>query len=830
MADDPLMAFARRHRLTPAALRDLQTLTGLSLGADSSTADGGDLDDGLFEGRPPAPPPRTDLPPLDFGTDRYAVLGTLGAGGQGAVYRVFDHKMQRPLAMKVLRPLASVDARARFRTETALTVGLEHPGIVPIYDRGVTADGRPWYTMQILDGAHFGRVIRDARLPLRRRVDIFVRACEAVAYAHEQGVIHRDLKPQNVMIGAFGEVRVLDWGLARRLRDRPERVGGPTQPDTDPLLTRAGAVMGTPRYMAPEQIDGDLDALCPATDVYALGLMLTELITGASPGGSTLYEIGALRADDLRPPTAGPAPLRSLCAEATRHDPAARPADAGALAEAVRTWLEGARSRAQAAALVAEARAIEPTIAALRAEADGLDARAAGILDPLPPHAPIEDKRPGWQVADAAVARRREARLAEVKLRQTLQSALRLDPDSAAAKLALTEHYRARLLEAEAAHDADGAAEFEALLLGHDAEANIEWLRGDGKLTLVTDPPGAAVELLRYEARDRRLVEVPLRTIEATPIVEMPLAMGSYLLRITHPGRAPVHYPVSIERHAIWDGIPPGEEMPHAIPLPTLDAIAEGECYVPAGWCTLGGDPDAMDGLPRQRLWVDGFVIARDPVTHGQYIEWLDGLVAAGREAEALQHVPVESSQGQRRSWAYARDPDGRFRLTGAFGGRPEPDWPVVGVSWASAMAFGGSRRTLPASWQWEKAARGVDARAFPWGATFAVNWARVLSHAPGPPSMAAVHAHPADRSPYGVRGMGGNVRDFCRDVYRRRGPPVVEGRPRLGAVPDVGDFLVVKGGSYVSKLNACRAASRFGMPLGEHQATVGFRLCRPLR
>ncbi len=840
MSDDlRFAAFARRHGLGLEALRELTTLVSQSALADVTRADPSrtsgptELDrhsDDTFDA------PRRARGSVGMVDDRYAILGRLGSGGQGDVYRVHDDKMGRPLAMKVLRVSASAADRARFRAEAALTVGLEHPGIVPIYDQGFTPDGRPWYTMQILEGEDFARIITDDTQPLRRRVDVFLRACEAVGYAHRKGVIHRDLKPSNIMIGAFGEVRVLDWGLARRLSEHPVDLDGPAGPQTGPLVTRYGAVLGTPLYMPPEQIDGRLEALGPPTDVYALGLILGELLTGEPPEKKGLLTLRAQRDADLPPPATGPAPLRALAAEMTRTDPAARPADASVVAETLRTWLDGARKREQAAVLVAEAATIEPTIAALRVEADALDRQAAEVLDALPPYAPVDDKRPGWVLADAAIDRRRAARLAEVTLRETLQSALRLDPDSQPASDALSAHYRARLIAAEAIGDGDRAAEYRTLIEGHDATGNAAWLRGDGRLTLHTDPPGAAVELFRYETRDRRLVAVPVGELGATPIVDLPLAMGSYLLVIRAPGRVEVRYPVCIERRGVWHGTPPGATAPHAIALPPVGALDDDACYVPAGWCALGGDPDAMDGLPRRRLWVDGFAIDRDPVTHGAYIEWLDALVDAGRLGEALRHVPAQAREGGHDVLDYTRDAHGRFTLGAAYGTRPGLDWPVVRVSWRSATAYAawrsrrdGIARSLPTSWQWEKAARGVDGRAHCWGNAFDPTWACVLNHAPGPPQMAAVGAHPTDVSPYGMRGATGNVRDLCADVYRRLGPPIDDHRPRLEARPGPGEFLVVKGGTHTSTAALCRAASRFGIPADARLMVVGFRLCRPL-
>ncbi|MCB9553405.1 MAG: serine/threonine protein kinase [Myxococcales bacterium] len=202
-------AFARRHQLDEDARAALSTLF-----ASYST---------LGDGGTPSP---IEVAADPVG-DRYEDLGLIGRGGQGEVRRVRDHKLGRELAMKILRPMPSPKARARFRLETAITVALQHPGIVPVYDRGITGDGRPWYTMKIVEGRQFVDCIlathreTDPAWTLRRLVDAFCRVCEAVAFAHEQGVVHRDLKPQNVMVGRFGEVVVMDWGLARWMEDAP---------------------------------------------------------------------------------------------------------------------------------------------------------------------------------------------------------------------------------------------------------------------------------------------------------------------------------------------------------------------------------------------------------------------------------------------------------------------------------------------------------------------------------------------------------------------------------------------------------------------------------
>lgn len=802
--------------------------TGPSQSAETaSTADEGGDGRGYVDGAP------------DYGTDRYEDLGRIARGGQGEVRRVRDHKMDRVLALKLLRPLASESARRRFLAETAITVRLQHPGIVPVYDRGVTGDGRPWYTMKEVEGREFNRYLAGARdghpdaWTPRQLLDAFSRICEAVAYAHEQGVVHRDLKPGNVMVGRFGEVLVMDWGLARRAHGAPHDTESALDAHPyggDASATAIGAVLGTPAYMAPEQAAGDLDAIAPTTDVYALGVMLYELLTGERPLRGTFAEIReALLTRDGPTPSAGPPPLRTLCARALARDPADRPADAGVLAREVAAWLAGARQREQARALVEQARSIMPRVDALIAEANTLDRAAAAVLDALPPHAPIDDKRPGWRDLDAARARRREARLAEVRLRQLLQSALELDPGSTDARAALGDHYRARLLDAEAARDADRAAEYLALLEGHDADGNAEWLRGAGWLTLVTDPPGARVEVSRYVERDHRLVEDRVGLLGVTPLRRASIAMGSYMAVLRAPGRAVVRYPFQITRRGEWHGTPPGAEHPHPIALPPADALSAGERYVPAGWFEWG-DADTLDGLPRSRLWVDAFVIGRDPVTHAEYIEWLDALAAAGRSDEAVSFIPPNTAEQP-----LYRLVDGRFELGEDPGHAVARDHPATSVTLASARAFCAWRAArdglpwrLPMSWEWEKAARGIDGRAYPWGDAFESTFACVLHHRPGRADFSPVGSHPIDESPYGVRDLAGNARGLCGDAYRATGPVVADGRPSASPVGE-GDFSTVKGGCAISGALDAKLAGRYGMPATAHASMVGFRLCRSL-
>jgi serine/threonine protein kinase len=214
----------------------------------------------------------------DLTGTRYELRGLLGRGGMGSVYCAFDRELQREVALKVSAGQAPSAAEVeRFRREARVLSRLEHPGIVPVHDLGVLPDGRLYYAMKLVRGRRLDEHVREA--PLAARLRIFERICEAVAFAHAQGVVHRDLKPQNVMVGAFGEVLVLDWGVAKVV-GVPEAAVAPAPPP-GPSDTAAGTVLGTPGYMSPEQERGDVHRIDGRSDVYALGTLLQRLVLEA---------------------------------------------------------------------------------------------------------------------------------------------------------------------------------------------------------------------------------------------------------------------------------------------------------------------------------------------------------------------------------------------------------------------------------------------------------------------------------------------------------------------------------------------------------------------
>jgi serine/threonine protein kinase len=220
----------------------------------------------------------------DLQGTRYTRRRLLGRGGMGSVYAVFDAVLERDVALKVLMADAVAD---RLLTEARVVAQLEHPGIVPVYDTGVLADGRAYYTMKLVEGVHLDAFIRETS-SLSERLRVFQTLCDAVAFAHSRGVVHRDLKPANVMVGPFGEVLVMDWGIG---------------------------VAGTPAYRAPEQTEPGRD-IGPAADVHALGVILRALLPSASR------------------------PLQAVIDRATAADPSERYADARALHREITRYLD----------------------------------------------------------------------------------------------------------------------------------------------------------------------------------------------------------------------------------------------------------------------------------------------------------------------------------------------------------------------------------------------------------------------------------------------------------------------------------------------------------
>ena len=219
----------------------------------------------------------------DLNGTQYRLVDKLGQGGMGGVYCVEDTELERKVALKVVSVPDPDDSwTARLLQEARIIARLEHPGIVPVHDAGVLPDGRPYYTMKLVQGKRLDEHVESVT-SLSDRLRLFLRICDAVAFAHAHGVLHRDLKPTNIMIGPFGEVLVMDWGLSKVLSTSAVKSATIGRADRDAstenqTLTGHGTVVGTPGYMSPEQVRGDT-FLDQRSDIYSLGAILLFLIT-----------------------------------------------------------------------------------------------------------------------------------------------------------------------------------------------------------------------------------------------------------------------------------------------------------------------------------------------------------------------------------------------------------------------------------------------------------------------------------------------------------------------------------------------------------------------
>ncbi|MCW5807732.1 MAG: serine/threonine protein kinase, partial [Deltaproteobacteria bacterium] len=292
-----------------------------------------------------------DLPPAGY---RFADV--IGRGGMGEVVAAHDVRIGRDIAIKRLHGTPSAAALARFLREARIQARLEHPAIPPVHELGVDADGRPYFAMKRLAGTTLAERLA-AGAPTPQLLRAFAEVCRAIDLAHARGVIHRDLKPANIVLGDYGEVHLIDWGIARELDREDVRGGdGADAGETAPGLTREGAVLGTPGYMAPEQVRGD-DVGRPA-DVYALGAILFELLARETlhpPGKEALITTLTGTPDtpsQRRPDLAIPPELDAICHAALADEPGERPT-AHALAGAIEKYLDGDRDHARRRTLAA---------------------------------------------------------------------------------------------------------------------------------------------------------------------------------------------------------------------------------------------------------------------------------------------------------------------------------------------------------------------------------------------------------------------------------------------------------------------------------------------
>ena len=834
--------------------------------------------------------------------DRYLGFEAVGEGGMGLVYMALDTEMNRVVAFKLVRPdvgrrsdtpapttplglstpakdtpasAAFEELKARFLQEAWVTGGLEHPGIVPVYELGQTRMGIPFYTMRFVRGE---QTLRDAfdglaaddlegRLTL---LEPFLKLCDTVRYAHSRGVLHRDLKPENVALGTFGEVVLLDWGLAK-LQGTPERVESAWQERIrefrrmGDLETVAGA-MGTPGYMSPEAASGQLDLVDARSDLYSLGVMLFELLTGRVPFPVKTFAefVDCMLHRD--PPLVSsvnpgaPEPLGLLAARCLARDPAARPADVATLARDIRAWQAMSVLEAEVQALLRDGRtaldAAEVTAGEGRVR---LVDRAMAALEQVRTRAPDHlvlrslDQR-AVELRERGMAERETAARRRV-LRQVGLVALVVVAMGTAAIVGLLDKARR---SAERERDAT------ARMLLLDDMRRLADLQTEA---MSIDPltPDLAVRVRDWLARAEDLAQrlpgyaASLVALDsASPGEDQHLVDRAALrrlvehLRALRDGTDASH--VRVTRLAASAATATHPAWPAAAARVLADERFEGLVLIPqAGLVPLGPDPHS--GLEEFAHAASGRAAQRDPESRLLQLQADTGLVFVLLPPGGFQMGAEKSEEDRPGMSAFAEENEAPLRtetVAAFFLAKCEctqAQWVALAVernpsasSWLpgsdllpvdslSAVdieaALARHALILPSEVQWEYACRGGQTGRLGADAGDAelerVAWTSESSGVPQHADPARrPRSHPVGRKApngFGLHDMLGNVWEWCSEVQP-------EGSPHALSV----GMRVFRGGDYLNAPRFCRPSTRIEQSRQMRGPNLGFRPARPLR
>ena len=724
---------------------------------------------------------------------RYRMGRKIGEGGMGVVHEAFDRSIGRMVAVKMLKDpldLSSEQANKLIR-EIQVTGQLEHPNIMPIYDVGVMEDNRLFFAMKLIRGRDMKEIIDDLAFgvdktieafSLFRLLNIFRQVCLAVEFAHSRGVLHRELKPANVMLGDLGEVLVLDWGLAHiRAFDEPmEGVIRAPQRKVQEVTVRKtmeGSIMGTPCYMAPEQAAGQNSRVSERSDVFGLGGLLYEMLTFLPPitgkdaievlSNAALCKIRPLH--EAAPERRYPADLEYICNKALQKEPEDRFATVHELRQAVEGFLEGSREarrrREQAREELEAGRGMLKEYYQVRERYLTLVARVQQCRNELKTKpVSLDQKEEMWQAEEELRQVSMDAARLYTDTLQHLQSGLELDPDNREFSNLLADLFWDRFLEAEERDNPEDRYFFRSQVERYHHGRYDHHLAGQGNIEVACDTPGAAITVTPFAERKHRLMAAGEAMDAGTAPWQTTLTRGHYLISVSAPGCITAHYPVFIDRleRMIID----------ARPIPSKQ-VRPGFAYIPPGEALLGDDSAGTFGaLPRARRFVDAFCMGVVPVTVAEYLEFLNDIrhTLPPEELRNLLPAPFGSDSHYLRE---LENGDFACPQQDAEGDEWSPHWPIIGVTFENAQAYcrwrsarDGIAYRLPTNDEWEKAARGLDARMFPWGNRFDSSFCRMRFTDFGRPNPVSVGSYLTDCSPYGVLDCAGNVRDWCDDWF----------------------------------------------------------------
>ncbi|MHC5019858.1 MAG: protein kinase domain-containing protein [Planctomycetota bacterium] len=756
--------------------------------------------------------PRSHAAELPTQIGKYKILGELGRGAMGIVFRALDPDLAREVALKVLPAGSTSDLRARFLREGRTSARLRHPGIVSVHETG-EADGWSFIVQELIEGRTLGEAIAEEPVTAAEAAAFGEGIARALAHAHAEGVIHRDVKPGNVLVDSDGAVHLADFGLARDVEGTQK-------------LSQSGTVIGTPDYMSPEQAEGRLGGIDGRSDIWSVGVVLFELVAGRPPftGETPIKILTAILQEDPIPLSrlvpGVPRDYAAIVGRCLRKDAAQRYPNAEELADDLARFLRGERVQAShegplsgvrrsirrnptpyiAAAVVAvvlagaagwisaqrsaERAAVDAQFQLARDLAATAPEQAIGLLRSLRTRAPGRPELAEIeQLAQAGLATTKRDKLraqASGLLEMSRAAAAAFHTGADATPPALPrEAYGNALAGVLAVHkllagDRD-APEYTAasammadlalkgLLRAEEsrdrtsAARYFEDLKTFGAGTHDAAIRGDAVLTLRSKPAGAR-VEL-FRYAEADGVLvpeRVTVPRGSLLCVVQLDGYRELRLPVLAERDATL--------TPPVLRFVTEAQVAPEWVLIPGGRSRIGGTPPAMDPLPPATVEVAAFCLARTEVTVAQYLKFLQHIAATESPDAALKAAPQDNR------WAFYQD--GRVTT------RVPLDHPVKEVTFALAERYAAWRAErdrlpirLPTEREWERAARGADGRPYPWGDV--MDWTRCAG-GKNPAHGDSVARFPVgsaagDVSPFGVQDMAGNVKEASQAPHARR-------------------------------------------------------------
>ena len=660
---------------------------------------------------------------------QYKIVAELGKGGQGAVYKAFDTKLTRTVAIKTLPPEFTIDetARKRFHREAQLASSLDHPNISTVHDL-TEINGLHLIVMQFVDGKNVRDLVAGKPLELISALRIGIQVCDALATAHQQGIIHRDIKAHNIMVSEAGTVKILDFGLAKINRD-DER--------DQTELTALGSPYGTPTYAAPEQSRGE--KVDHRADIFSTGVLLYELLTGTwAFHGKTAIDVRHAVLHDQPKPIAErrgeeiPGALRAIVDKALEKDPARRFSTISELRDAL--------------------------ISVLRGLSQGESSMGDEFLEKF------ESSKPRHFVSSGAKFKRVAAVVGGIVVITAVVGYILYRRNANRERAATDATQVADLAKQRRFFEAYDLAKNVLTYLPDDPTVKNALPMISDNLTVNSSEADASVYLTRYTADDPR--PAVREFIGKTPIENHTIARGDYLLEVEKDGFAPFRRTISGNPEVYWDLTfnPPPTTID--VKLFSLAGIQEKMVFVPGGDYQLASwkKPTSLK-VPIADFFIDRYEVSnrefKEFVTAGGYLKkeyWKFSIVRENKTVDwetAISAFKDKTGLPAPRSWTNQAFPDGKA------------DHPVTDITWYEAAAYAEFRgKSLPSIFQWEKAARnGVFTQSadevMPWG------YFRPNGKLDRRANIAGRDTVPVDSndfgmSPFGCYNMAGNAAEWC--------------------------------------------------------------------